>query len=62
MARTVDLVVGPAVRAKRYVPLTRPLNAFAEVGVGSVSVGVWQMACKRVIKVLERAVKNLVGE
>jgi hypothetical protein len=29
---------------------------------GSVSVGVWQMACRRVIKVGERAVKNMIGE
>jgi len=28
---------------------------------GSVSVGVWQMACKRVIKVGERVVKNIVA-
>ncbi|KAF7976848.1 hypothetical protein HWV62_36817 [Athelia sp. TMB] len=27
---------------------------------GSVSVGVWQMACRRVIKVGERAVKNII--
>ncbi|KAG9316736.1 CHD5-like protein-domain-containing protein [Chiua virens] len=29
---------------------------------GSVSVGVWQMACRRVIKVGEQTVKNIVGE
>ncbi|KAF9526544.1 CHD5-like protein-domain-containing protein [Crepidotus variabilis] len=29
---------------------------------GSVSVGVWQMACKRVIVVCERVVKELLGE
>ncbi|KAG5339867.1 GET complex subunit get1 [Termitomyces sp. Mn162] len=28
---------------------------------GSVSVGVWQMACKRVILIGERAVKDLVA-
>ncbi|KAJ8584563.1 hypothetical protein M405DRAFT_866112 [Rhizopogon salebrosus TDB-379] len=28
---------------------------------GSVSVGVWQMACRRVIKVGERAVKNMIA-
>jgi len=28
---------------------------------GSVSVGVWQMACKRVIKVGERVVKNVLA-
>jgi len=30
--------------------------------VGSVSVGVWQMACRRVIKVGERVVKDLASE
>jgi hypothetical protein len=29
---------------------------------GSVSVGVWQMACRRVIKVGERTVKGILGE
>jgi hypothetical protein len=29
---------------------------------GSVSVGVWQMACRRVIKVGERTVKNILGK
>jgi tail-anchored protein insertion receptor len=29
---------------------------------GSVSCGVWQMACRRVIKVGERVVKDLAGE
>lgn len=29
---------------------------------GSVSVGVWQMACRRVIKVGEYTVKNIIGE
>lgn len=29
---------------------------------GSVSVGVWQMACKRVIAIGERMVKDLAGE
>jgi hypothetical protein len=29
--------------------------------VGSVSVGVWQMACRRVIKVGERVVKDLAS-
>ncbi|KZP11610.1 hypothetical protein FIBSPDRAFT_756485 [Athelia psychrophila] len=29
---------------------------------GSVSVGVWQMACKRVIKIGERVVKSILGE
>jgi len=29
---------------------------------GSVSVGVWQMACRRVIKVGERTVKSILGE
>lgn len=29
--------------------------------LGSVSVGVWQMACRRVIKVGERMVKNMIG-
>lgn len=29
---------------------------------GSVSVGVWQMACKRVILVGERVLKDLVGK
>jgi hypothetical protein len=29
---------------------------------GSVSVGVWQMACKRVIKIGERVAKDLLGK
>jgi hypothetical protein len=29
--------------------------------IGAVSVGVWQMACKRVISIGERAVKDLAG-
>lgn len=29
---------------------------------GSVSVGVWQLACRRVIKVGERTVKNILGK
>lgn len=37
-----------------FMSLTR--DRFFE---GSVSVGVWQMACKRVIKVGERVVKDL---
>ena len=30
--------------------------------VGSVSVGVWQMACRRVMGVSERVVKDFVGK
>jgi len=30
--------------------------------LGAVSVGIWQMACRRVIKIGERAVKNMIGE
>lgn len=33
-----------------------------DIPAGSVSVGVWQMACRRVIKVGERVVKDLVGK
>ena len=29
---------------------------------GSVSCGVWQMACRRVIKVFERGVKEFMGQ
>ncbi|KAF9467443.1 WRB/Get1 family [Collybia nuda] len=36
--------------------------AFPFAPTGSVSVGVWQMACKRVIKIGERVVKDLVGK
>ena len=30
--------------------------------VGSVSVGVWQMACRRVVGVCERVVKDFIGK
>ncbi len=30
--------------------------------LGSVSCGVWQMACRRVIKIGERVVNELTGE
>lgn len=33
----------------------------SHVSLGSVSVGMWQMACRRVIKVGERVVKDLCG-
>ncbi|KAG2043275.1 WRB/Get1 family [Suillus americanus] len=35
--------------------------AFPFAPKGSVSVGVWQMACRRVIKVGERTVKNILA-
>ncbi|KAH7920707.1 hypothetical protein BV22DRAFT_783065 [Leucogyrophana mollusca] len=35
--------------------------AFPFAPKGSVSVGVWQMACRRVIKVGERTVKNMIA-
>ncbi|KAG6817506.1 GET complex subunit get1 [Tephrocybe sp. NHM501043] len=35
--------------------------SFPFAPAGSVSVGVWQMACKRVIKVGERVVRDLAG-
>lgn len=34
---------------------------FVSSDVGSVSCGVWQMVCRRVIKVGERVVKDLMG-
>lgn len=37
------------------------IRGCADGYTGSVSVGVWQMACKRVIRIGERVVKDLVG-
>jgi hypothetical protein len=59
------LVVGVAIRPEGYVPLACrliTLDIKSAFSVGSVSVGVWQMACRRVIKVGERVVKDLAGE
>ena len=37
------------------------LSYFPSHPTGSVSVGVWQMACRRVVVVIEKVVKDFVG-
>jgi hypothetical protein len=48
----------PAGRSDLFQRTASPLTR----GAGSVSVGVWQMACKRVIAIGERVVKDLAGK
>jgi len=43
-------------------PPPPPSRAYIILISGSVSVGVWQMACRRVVKVGERTVKALICE
>ena len=44
-------------------PLFDPVSQVMRLPyLGSVSVGIWQMACRRVIKVGERTIKNMIGK
>ena len=45
-----------------YVPSTLLSLAPPDPDVGSVSCGVWQMACRRVLKIGEGIIKDFVGK
>lgn len=62
MVWTFRLVAIFAIRSCGYEFYSGLIPTGSDLYPGSVSVGVWQMACKRVILIGERVVKDLLGE
>lgn len=61
LAWPAGVVDSPAVCAYWYAARRRILASWLNIISGSVSCGVWQMACRRVIKVGEKVAKDLLS-